>query len=328
MAVPHQILIVTPISPVVIEGCGQIAPCLEASRDAVMSVEADLSTIRAMAVWDCIVDAAMLDRLPSLELVANFGVGYDKVDVAAATARGIAVTHSPGVLTEEVADLTLGLLLMTVRRLGEAERFVRAGRWASGPFPLSPTLRGRRVGILGMGRIGMAVARRLEGFGVEIAYCSRSLRTDAPYAYFPDATGLASAVDTLICLLPGGAGTRHAINAEILERLGPTGLLINVGRGSTVDEAALAEALRAGVIAAAGLDVFETEPLAGGPLTALENVVLLPHVGSASVHTRAAMGQLVVDNIAAWISGRPALTPTPESQAAGLLKSGLARRDS
>ena len=328
MAPSQQILLVTPIAPIVIEGCGQISPCLEASRDAVMRGGADLAAIRAVAVWDCVVDAAMLDRLPALELVANFGVGYDKVDVAAATARGIAVTHSPGVLTEEVADLTLGLLLMTVRRLGEAERFVRAGRWANGPFPLSPTLRGRRVGILGMGRIGMAVARRLEGFGVEIAYCTRSPRADAPYAYFSDALSLAAAVDTLICLLPGGAATRHAVNAEILQSLGPTGVLINVGRGSAVDEAALAEALRTGVIAAAGLDVFEKEPLAGGPLTDLENVVLLPHVGSASVHTRAAMGQLVVDNIAAWMAGRPALTPTPETTAAGLGAPGAKPRNS
>lgn len=322
-----QILLITPILSVVIDGCGPLAPCLAIDRQAVMSGDlVRLSTVRAVAVWDCFVDAAMLDRLPSLELIANFGVGYDKIDVAAATARGIAVTHSPEVLTEEVADLTLGLLLMTVRRLGQAERFVRAGRWANGPFPLSPTtLRGRRVGVLGLGRIGLAVARRLVGFGVEIAYCNRRPIPEAPYPYFSDALGLAAAVDTLICLLPGGAATRHTINAEVLAALGPNGVLVNVGRGSTVDEAALAEALSTGVIAAAGLDVFEKQPLTGGPLVELDNVVLLPHVGSASLHTRTAMGRLVVDNIAAWLDGRPALTPTPESRAAGLTSSRATR---
>lgn len=315
----EAILALTPIEPLVIDGCRAIAPCLAIGRDEALGGDPSrLDAVRALAVWSTIVDEVLLDRLPALELVANFGVGYDKVDVGTATARGVAVTHTPGVLDDEVADLAVGLLLMTIRRLGEAERYVRGGHWAEGPFPLTATLRGRTVGILGMGRIGSAIARRLEGFKVDIAYCSRNPREALAYAYHPDAASLAEAVDTLICMLPGGPETRHAIDAGVLAQLGPDGVVINVGRGSSLDEAALAEALRSGTIAAAGLDVFEQEPFADHPLAAFDNVVLLPHVGSATVHTRAAMGQMVVDNIASWFANGFALTATPETVAAGL----------
>ncbi|WP_347301953.1 2-hydroxyacid dehydrogenase [Croceibacterium sp. TMG7-5b_MA50] len=255
------------------------------------------------------IGAELFDRLPALEVVANFGVGYDNIDVAAAKARGITVTNTPGVLVEEVADLTLGLLLATIRRLPQGDRFVREGRWPEGPFPLSPTLRGRRVGILGLGDIGKAVARRLEGFGVEIAYHKRTPQPEIAYDYYPDAVVLAAACDVLIAIVPGGAATRHMVNAEVLSALGPDGVLINVARGSVVDEGALIAALQAGTIGAAGLDVFEHEPEVPQALIDLPNVVLLPHLGSASTHTRDAMGRLVVDNLVAWFDTGKAVTP-------------------
>lgn len=259
------------------------------------------------------VDAALMDRLPNLEIVANFGVGYDSVDVAEAARRGIMVTNTPDVLTDEVADLAVGLVIATVRRLPQADRYLREGRWLERPFPLTATLRGRRIGIVGLGRIGRAIARRLEAFGLEIAYHGRSEQPDVAYAYHPTPEALAGAVDILILVTPGGPETRRMVDAAVLRALGPDGILVNVARGSVVDEAALVEALRDGVIAGAGLDVFEDEPRVPAELVAMDNVVLLPHVGSASVHTRDAMGQLVVDNLAAWFGGRGPLTPVPET---------------
>jgi lactate dehydrogenase-like 2-hydroxyacid dehydrogenase len=256
---------------------------------------------------------AMMARLPALEIVANFGVGYDGVDAEAASRRGVIVTNTPDVLTEEVADLTLGLLLATVRQLPQADRFLREGRWLGGAFPFSATLRTRRIGIVGLGRIGKAIARRLEGFGVPIAYHGRSRQADAPYRYYPDLTAMAEDVDTLISVAPGGAATRGMIGEAVLKALGPDGILINVGRGSVVDEPALIAALRDGVIHSAGLDVFADEPKVPEALIALPNVVLLPHVGSATHHTRAAMGQLQADNLIHWFAGRGPLTPVPET---------------
>jgi lactate dehydrogenase-like 2-hydroxyacid dehydrogenase len=213
------------------------------------------------------------------------------------------------VLVEEVADLTLGLLLATIRRLPQGDRYVREGRWPDGPFPLSPTLRGRTIGILGLGDIGKAVARRLEGFAVPIAYHGRHQQADVAYDYHASPVGLAAACDVLIAIVPGGAATRHIVDAEVLAALGPDGVLINVARGSVVDEAALVAALQAGTIGAAGLDVFENEPEVPAALIDMPNVVLLPHLGSASVHTRAAMGQLVVDNLVSWFDTGKAVTP-------------------
>ena len=256
---------------------------------------------------------ALFERLPNLEIVANFGVGYDNVDAGAAAARGIVVTNTPGVLDEEVADLAVGLLLATVRRIAEADRFVREGRWTSGDFPLSPTLRGRRVGIVGLGQIGKAVARRLDGFGVELAYHGRSVQPEVPYPYYPTLLELAEAVDTLIAIVPGGAETRHMIDAAVLRALGPEGILINVARGSVVDEQALIRALQSGTILGAGLDVFEEEPCVPQDLIDIPHLVLLPHIGSASVHTRSAMGKLVAENLIAWFNGEGPLTPVRES---------------
>lgn len=257
------------------------------------------------------IDATLFDRLPALEIVASFGVGYDNVDVAAAEARGITVTNTPGVLDEEVADLALGLLLATIRRIPQADRYVREGRWPSGPFPLSPTLRGRTIGILGLGAIGKAIARRLEGFNVTIAYHGRSRQPDVAYAYHPTPAALAAACDVLIVIVPGGVATQQLVDAAVLGALGENGILINVARGSVVDEAALTTALQAGTILAAGLDVFADEPHVPDALLAMPNVVVLPHIGSASAVTRAAMGQLVVDNLVSWFETGRAMSPVP-----------------
>ncbi|MGI4733405.1 MAG: 2-hydroxyacid dehydrogenase [Janthinobacterium lividum] len=261
------------------------------------------------------IDAGWFDALPALEIVANYGVGYDAIDATAAAARGVTVTNTPGVLDAEVADLTVGLMLATLRRIPQADRFVREGRWPAGAFPLSPTLRGRRIGIIGLGSIGKAIARRLEGFDVAIAYHGRSRQADVAYPYHGTAAALAAASDVLVAIVPGGQATRHLVNAEVLAALGPQGVLINVARGSVVDETALIAALGSGAILAAGLDVYEDEPNVPETLRAMANVVLLPHIGSASQHTRAAMGQLMVDNLIAWFDEGRALTPVPETAA-------------
>lgn len=270
--------------------------------------------IRGVAVSGSF-DGTAIGCLPNLQIIAHFGVGYDGIDVGSAAARGIVVTNTPDVLNDEVADTAIGLLLNTLRRFPEAETWLREGRWErSGPFPLSQlTLRGRSIGIYGLGRIGLAIARRLEGFGVSISYHTRTRRPEAPYVYHSTLIGMAEAVDTLIAIVPKTADTYKTINTEVLTALGPSGVLVNVGRGWTVDEQALAEALESGTIAAAGLDVFQDEPHVPAALLAAPNTCLLPHVASASVATRDAMADLVADNLLAWFSsGRP-LTPVPET---------------
>jgi lactate dehydrogenase-like 2-hydroxyacid dehydrogenase len=219
------------------------------------------------------------------------------------------------VLTEEVADTAIGLLINTVRELPRAESYLREGRWAAeGPYPLTKaTLRGRRAGIFGMGRIGTAIARRLEAFGLTVAYHNRRRVEGLTYDYHSTLASLALAVDTLICVAPGGKATEKAVDAAVLSALGPDGIFINVGRGSTVDEAALAAALADGTIRAAGLDVFADEPRVPQALLDAPNATLLPHVASASVHTRNAMADLVVDNLLSWFSDGKPLTPVPET---------------
>lgn len=261
------------------------------------------------------VDGPLMSRLPNLKIVSNFGVGYDTVDAKWAGAHGIYVTNTPDVLTEEVADTTLGLLLMTVRQLSESERYLRAGRWETeGPFPLTKaSLRDRRIGIVGLGRIGKAIARRLDAFRVPVVYHGRSEQADVPYGYYANLVDMARDVDILLSVAPGGTATNHMINAEVLDALGPDGILINVGRGSVVDEKALVEALKSGTILSAGLDVFEDEPHVPADLIGMEHVVLLPHVGSASVHTRNQMGQLCVDNLKSYFETGKPLTPVVET---------------
>ena len=272
------------------------------------------ATVRGIASYAGI-SAAMIDALPSLEIIASFGVGYDSVDANHAAKRGVMVTNTPDVLTEEVADTAIGLLINTVREFYAAEKWLRDGDWVEkGNYRLSRlTLRGRSVGIFGMGRIGRAVARRLEAFGLPIAYHNRRKVEGLAYEYHATLKGLAEAVDTLICIAPGGAATEKAINAEVLSALGSNGVLVNIGRGSTVDETALAAALKSGTIAAAGLDVFADEPNVPQALLDASNTSLLPHVGSASEHTRRAMADLCVDNLVAWFTERRPLTPVPET---------------
>jgi lactate dehydrogenase-like 2-hydroxyacid dehydrogenase len=261
------------------------------------------------------IDRALIDRMPKLEIIANFGVGYDGIDLKHCAERGIVVTNTPDVLTEEVADTALGLLLMTVRELSAAERHLRAGKWArEGNYRLTPTtLRDRTVGIAGLGRIGLAIARRLDAMNVPVVYHARHERSGLPYRYYADLLAMAETVDTLMIVLPGTPETKGAVDARVLRALGPDGILINIGRGSVVEDAALIEALATRTIRAAGLDVFTDEPHVPEALLALDNVVLLPHVGSASVQTRNAMGQLMVDNLTSWFDDGKPLTPVPET---------------
>ncbi|TPK28246.1 2-hydroxyacid dehydrogenase [Mesorhizobium sp. B2-5-3] len=270
--------------------------------------------VRAIASFGGI-SAAFMDALPKLEIVASFGVGYDSVDARHAGDHGIMVTNTPDVLTEEVADTAIGLLINTVRDLPRAEAWLRDGSWQrKGNYPLSRlTLRGRSAGIFGMGRIGLAIARRLEAFGLPVAYHNRRRVEGLSYPYHPTLKGLVEAVDTLISVVPGGASTEKAVDAEILSALGANGVFVNIGRGSTVDEAALATALAKGTIAAAGLDVFADEPNVPRALLDATNASLLPHVGSASEHTRRAMADLCVDNLVSWFSERRSITPVPET---------------
>ncbi|MBZ9812009.1 2-hydroxyacid dehydrogenase [Mesorhizobium sp. BR1-1-9] len=270
--------------------------------------------VRAIASFGGI-SAALMDALPKLEIIASFGVGYDSVDARHAGDHGIMVTNTPDVLTEEVADTAIGLLINTVRDLPRAETWLRDGSWQrKGNYPLSRlTLRGRSAGIFGMGRIGLAIARRLEAFGLPVAYHNRRRVEGLSYPYHPTLKALAEAVDTLISVVPGGASTEKAVDAEILSALGANGVFVNIGRGSTVDEAALATALANGTIAAAGLDVFADEPNVPRALLDATNASLLPHVGSASEHTRRAMADLCVDNLVSWFSERRSITPVPET---------------
>jgi len=272
--------------------------------------------IRAMAVAYTAdkVDGAFMQRFPNLEQISSFGVGYDHIDAKWAGENGIVVTNTPDVLNEEVADTALGLLLSTVREFPQADRYLRAGKWPSGGYPLSKaTLRDRTVGIVGMGRIGKAIARRLEAFGVPVVYHSRNPQPGVSYKYYPKLLDMARDVDTLMVIVPGGAATKNLINAEVLKALGPRGVLINMARGSVVDEPALIEALRNRTIFSAGLDVFVNEPHVPQELIEMDHIVLLPHLGSASEATRQAMDQLVVDNLLAWVAGKPPLTPVPET---------------
>jgi hydroxypyruvate reductase len=243
------------------------------------------------------VGAELLAQLPALKIIAVMGV---------------VVTHTPGVLNDDVADLAIALMLTLSRQIARADRFVRAGQWSGGPLPLGRKVSGARLGIVGMGRIGQAIAHRATAFDMAIAYTARSAKTELPYNYHPSPAALAAQSDFLVVITPGGAGTRKLIDAQVLKALGAQGCLINVARGSVVDETALVEALRGGVIAGAALDVFEDEPNVPQALREMDNVVLTPHIGSATAQTRRAMAELAFANLDAQLSGRPLLTPVPE----------------
>lgn len=252
---------------------------------------------------------ALMDQLPKLKLISSLGVGYDNIDVHAAATRGIAVTNTPDVLTDDVADVALILLLGSVRRMPQGDSYVRRGEWLKRPMALTQRVGGRKAGIVGLGRIGMAIAKRAAACEVNIAWHGPRAKPEVPYPYYADLAALARDSDFLIIACPGGPATRHLVDAAVLEALGPKGWLINIARGSVVDEAALIAALRDQKIAGAGLDVFDDEPRVPEALLAFDNVVLQPHVGSATVETRRAMSQLVVDNVHAFFAGKPLLTP-------------------
>jgi len=255
---------------------------------------------------------SLLDALPALELISVFGVGYDGVPVDYCRARGLKVTNTPDVLTDDVADVAVGLVLMTGRGFARADRFVRAGEWTAHNFPLTTKLAGRTAGILGLGRIGKAIAARLSAMGMAIAYTGRKPQAGVPWRFLPDLVALAAESDFLIVACPGGPATRNLVDAKVLAALGKKGTLVNIARGSIVDEPALVAALANGTIKGAGLDVFASEPHVPPELFAMDNVVLLPHVGSATRETRQAMGDLCKANLDAWFGGKPLLTLVPE----------------
>jgi lactate dehydrogenase-like 2-hydroxyacid dehydrogenase len=315
-----ELLLTGPMMPLIDEGIDRVFTAhrlhLVPDREALLKkVAPSICAICTGGHTGVKTDDAFMARFPGLKIIGNFGVGYDSVEVNAAAKRGVVVTNTPDVLTEEVADTTLGLLLGTVREFYNAEKWLRDGRWAKdGDYRLTPaSLRDRSVGIVGLGRIGKAIAKRCEAFGLPISYFGRSKQADVNYRYYSDLVAMARDVDTMIVVTPGGPGTVKLINAPVLQALGPQGILVNVSRGTVVDEPALIEALKKKIIMAAGLDVFLGEPKIDPAFLTLDNVMLLPHVGSGSVHTRNGMGQLVVDNLAAYVARKPPLTPVPET---------------
>jgi lactate dehydrogenase-like 2-hydroxyacid dehydrogenase len=254
-------------------------------------------------------DAALMDALPKVEIIACYGVGYDLIDVPAAKARGIRVTNTPDVLTEEVADMAIGLLLAAARRIPAGDAWVRDGSWATkGSFPLTTRVWGKRIGIVGLGRIGGAIARRAAAFGMRIAYSARH-KKDVPYEWYPTPAALAPHVDVLMVAAAGGPATKGLVDRTAVEALKPGAIFCNVSRGTVVDEAALLDALRAGRIGAAGLDVFLNEPNIDPAFLAFDNVVLQPHAASGTVETRKDMGRLMRENLEAQMDGRPLPTP-------------------
>ena len=313
-----DLLIYGPMRPILENGFSDqfVVHSAETRADLERLTPDTVAKLRGMAVTYHTVAAnkESLARFPKLEIVASFGVGYDHVDAAYARDHNIMVTNTPDVLTEEVADVAMGLLISTLREFVKADRYVRSGLWQTQNYPLSVgSLRDRKVGIVGMGRIGQAIARRIEASNVPVFYHSRKPASGVSYKHYPDLIEMAKAVDTLMVIVPGGASTNKMINAEVMKALGPRGVIINVARGSVIDEQALVAALKSGTILAAGLDVFEKEPNVPDELKSMQNVVLLPHIGSASVVTRNAMDQLVVDNLKNWFAGKPPLTPVTET---------------
>jgi hydroxypyruvate reductase len=279
-----------------------------ADRDTFLRGVAD--RVRGIAVYalhGC--PAPVIEALPKLEIIACMGIGVDRVDLTVARARGVRVTNTPDVVTDDTADIALALMLATERRIAQADRFVRRGDWLKGDLPFGRALRNRKLGIVGLGRIGQAIATRAAAFGMQIAYYGPRRKADVPYPYFADPVALAGWAEILIVAAPGGEATRNLVSRAVIDALGPEGTLINIARGSVVDEAALVEALAAGRLGAAGLDVYASEPNVPEALLALENVVLSPHTGSATHDTRRAMGDLTIANLLAHFAGQPLLTP-------------------
>ncbi len=254
------------------------------------------------------VDADLMDRLENLEMIANFGVGYDSIDIKAARKRAIKVTNTPDVLNDAMAEITIGLMIALSRHIPAADAYVRKGKWAKADFPLQNELGGKTAGIVGLGRIGKEIAACCQAMKMRVIYFGRNKQINQPYVYYDDLMQMAEKSDWLVIITPGGRQTEKLINQKVLAALGPNGNLVNVARGSVVDQAALIKMLQTGGIAGAALDVYENEPYVPEELRQLENVVLSPHQGSATHQTRLAMGKLVVDNLVAFFAGEPLLT--------------------
>lgn len=278
-----------------------------ADRDAFLKRHA--ATVRALATYTAWgADAKLMDALPKLELISHFGVGYDSIDIAAAKLRNIMVTNTPDVLNDCVADTAMSLVLNVMRQYPQSENWLRAGKWLAGPgYPLTVSLGGKTLGILGLGRIGEAIAKRAQAFGMKIAYHNRN-RKDVPYPYYADPVALAKHCDVLLVSAPGGAETKHIVNAAVLDALGPKRYLVNIARGTLIDEPVLIRYLQEKRIAGAGLDVYVKEPQVPPELFALENAVIYPHVGSGTVETRTAMGNLQLENLRLFFAGKPVKT--------------------
>ena len=316
MTPARRVLQVGPLKPSLAETlrtsyAALVLPDDDAGRAAFLAEHAGEITV-AVTSGRTGVDAGLMTALPHLGAVVNFGVGYDTTDVEAAASRGVAVSNTPDVLTDCVADTAVGLMIDVLRQFSAADRYVRQGRWpVDGNYPLTRQVSNTRVGIIGMGRIGSAIAHRLSSFGCSISYHNRRVVADSPFAYVTSPVELARQVDVLIVAAAGGAETRHLIDREVIEALGADGYVINIARGSVIDEAALVDALTAGRLAGAGLDVFADEPQVPDELLTMDNVVLLPHVGSGTEQTRAAMEDLTLRNLDQFLTTGELVTPVP-----------------
>lgn len=278
----------------------------QALHDMGKEVNAVLSTYNGPTI-----SARLMEALPNLEIIAQYGVGVNNIDLNEAERRNIAVTYTPDVLTDDVADIAMGLLLSVMRRICEADMYIRVGKWTAngGAFPLGTSLTRKTMGIVGLGRIGRAIARRAEAFGIDVIYHGRSEKNDVSYGYYSSLEAMAEKADILMLSCVGGPETENMIDARVLSALGSKGVLINIARGSVVDEKALIDALINKEIAAAGLDVYAKEPYVPDELKKMDNVVLLPHIASATAETRSVMGELVIENLLAHFDGRPLITP-------------------
>jgi len=286
----------------------EVLPAWEHDFDALLDRHAGrIEIVVTSARFGC--SEGTIERLPNLRAILSFGVGYDAIDMAAARARGIVVSNTPDVLNDCVADLAFGLIIDCARQMTRADRFVRAGEWPSGGVPLAMRVSGKRLGIVGLGRIGEAVAKRSSGFDMQVRYHNRRPVEGCAYGYEANLAALARWCDFLVLTCPGGEGTRHLIGREVLDALGPQGILVNVSRGSVVDETALVAALLEGRLGGAGLDVYAREPEIPSALFELPNVVLLPHIGSATEETRLEMEQLLLANLQALLDSNELLTP-------------------
>lgn len=311
MSEPIDVLLVSSLLPSIDE---KLAATYRVHRHKPDAVPPEVAAKVRAVVATGIVPSALLDTLPKLEIIASVSVGYDAIDVAKAAARKIPVTNTPDVLNDDVADLAIALMVMASRRLAAADKYVRDGKWLKGSMKLARKASRKKLGIVGLGRIGHDIARRAEAMGMTISYTNRRPVEGSAYRFIPKLVDLAKENDFLILIASAGPDATGMVNQEVLEALGPDGILVNVSRGRVVDEKALVAALQSGKLGGAGLDVFVDEPAVPAELLAMENVVLTPHVGSATIETRAAMGQLALDNLAAWFAGKPLLTEVPETK--------------